>query len=192
MRVSLRLVLIVILQTLVLVSMVGMKQWTLNTGTPIVLETRPIDPRSLFRGDYVRLNYSINTLHTSDLWYDRDFKKHERIYVLLRKGDPYWQPVSVHHERPVIAPDHVAIKGRVRSVGQKLWNRELRSWEDIEYVGVRYGIENYFVPEGAGRTLERPRADEKISMRVAVDKFGNAGIKAVLVNGHPRYTETLF
>jgi uncharacterized membrane-anchored protein len=61
-----------------------------------------------------------------------------------------------------------------------------------EHLTVRYGIENYFVPEGEGRDLERPKPGEKVSTRVAVDRFGNAGIKAVLVNGQPRYTETLF
>ena len=192
MRVSLRLVLIVILQTLVLVSMVGMKQWTLNTGTPIVLETRPIDPRSLFRGDYVRLNYAINTLRLAELPLDREFKKHERIYALLKKADPYWKPISLHHERPVILPDHVVIKGEVVGVSNRRWNREMRSWEEIDHVRVHYGIENYFVPEGTGRELERPKPGEKISIRVAVDRFGNAGIKAVLVNGVARYTETLF
>ena len=36
------------------------------------------------------------------------------------------------------------------------------------------------------------RGGEKVSLRIAVDRFGNAGIKAVLVNGEVRYLETLF
>lgn len=192
MNVKIRLAIVLMLQTTVLLFMVGMKQWTLNTGTPVVLETQPIDPRSLFRGDYVRLNYKINTLHLADLSYDRDFKKHERIYVVLDKGDPYWQPVSLHHKRPVIPIHQVAIKGEVRWVGRQRWNPALGSWEEIDHVLVRYGIENYFVPEGEGLALERPKPDEKISVLVAIDKFGNAGIKSVLVNGEPRYTETIF
>ena len=57
---------------------------------------------------------------------------------------------------------------------------------------VRYGIESYFIPEGEGRELERPAPGEEISILVAVDRFGNAGIKAVLINGQPRYVEKLF
>ncbi len=45
--------------------------------------------------------------------------------------------------------------------------------------------------EGTGRALERQKQDEKVSIQVAVDRFGNAGIKAVLVNGRPKYVETL-
>ncbi len=62
----------------------------------------------------------------------------------------------------------------------------------FEQVNVRYGIENYFVPEGQGRVLEELREGETISFRVAIDKFGNAGIQAVLVNGKEGYVETLF
>jgi hypothetical protein len=58
--------------------------------------------------------------------------------------------------------------------------------------GVRYGIENYFVPEGEGRALERPKPNEKVTIQVAVDRYGRAGIQAVLVNGQPRYVERLF
>lgn len=192
MSVKLRLAIILLFQTAVLLFMIGMNQWTLKTGTPVVLETQPVDPRSLFRGDYVRLNYKIGTLRLDEVFSNREFKRHEKIYVVLEKGGPYWQPVSVHHERPVIPPHQVAIKGEVRDVGRKLWNPELGSWEEIDYVTVHYGIENYFVPEGEGRALERPRPDEKISILVAVDEFGNAGIKSVMVNGEARYTETLF
>lgn len=192
MRTMLRLGILIMLQTLVLGAMIGMKQWTLSTGIPVVLETQPIDPRSLFQGDYVRLNYTISTLDLAKLSSDRPFQAHERIYVLLRKGNPYWAPVSIHHERPGMRPDHVTLKGMVMRAGGRRWNQASRSWETTEHLMVRYGIENYFVPEGEGRDLERPKPGEKISICVAVDQFGNAGIKAVLVNGQPRYTETLF
>lgn len=192
MRTMLRLGILITLQTLVLGAMIGMKQWTLSTGIPVVLETQPIDPRSLFQGDYVRLNYTISTLDLAKLSSDRPFQAHERIYVLLRKGNPYWAPVSIHHERPGMRPDHVTLKGMVMRAGGRRWNQASRSWETTEHLMVRYGIENYFVPEGEGRDLERPKPGEKISICVAVDQFGNAGIKAVLVNGQPRYTETLF
>ncbi|MCI0483194.1 MAG: GDYXXLXY domain-containing protein, partial [candidate division NC10 bacterium] len=168
------------------------KQWTLSTGIPVVLETQPIDPRSLFQGDYVRLNYTISTLDLAKLSSDRPFKAHERIYVLLRKGNPYWAPVSLHHERPGMRPNHVSLKGMVMRAGSRRWNQASQSWEATEHLMVRYGIENYFVPEGEGRDLERPKPGEKVSICVAVDQFGNAGIKAVLVNGQSRYTETLF
>lgn len=175
-----RFAIIVALQTLALVGMVAMKQWTLATGTPVLLKTEPIDPRSLFRGDYVILNYAISNLDQEALPGDGDFERYDPIYVLLRKGADYWEPVSLHRDRPRIPPDRVAIKGEV------LWPIGENE------ISVRYGIENYFVPEGEGRALERPEDDQKISILVAVDRYGNAGIKAVLVNGEVRYEERLF
>ena len=50
------LALVVLLQTAALVGMVAIKQRTLITGTPVLLKTEPVDPRSLFRGDYVILS----------------------------------------------------------------------------------------------------------------------------------------
>jgi len=186
---ALRLVFVVVVLTLVLAGMIGRKQWTLITGTPVVLETQPVDPRSLFRGDYVRLNYTINTLG-SDRFELPDVQRGDVVYVTLKKGDPYWQPVAVSTERP--EDDAVAIKGRVDRVSKQRWNRDTRKMEEVSELRLKYGIENYFVPEGTGRALERPAQGEKVSMEVAVDKCGNAGIKSVLVNGQLRFVETLF
>ncbi len=185
-----RTLLIVLLQTAVLVAMVAARQWTLNTGTPVVLETAPIDPRSLFSGDYVRLGYTISTLNLNDIGGDRDLRPHETVYVVLAPGEPYWKAVAVYRERPALPGGQVAIKGRVQYVSDWLWVQQRNV--PVKNAQVRYGIEEYFVPEGEGRELERPKPGEKISIQVAVDHYGNAGIKAVLVNGQPRYVERLF
>ena len=51
-----RLLILVLMQTAVWLHMIGFRQWTLETGTPVVLAIHPVDPRSLFQGDYVRLS----------------------------------------------------------------------------------------------------------------------------------------
>ncbi len=189
MSARLRLGVVVALQTLALVAMVAMKQWTLATGTPVLLETEPIDPRSVFRGDYVRLAYAISDLDHARFPGLEDFERHDEIYVLLRAAEPYWEPVSIHHDRPEVPARHVAIRGEVGYSGV-VYDPE--SDNSRHETSVRYGIENYFVPEGEGRALERPAEDEEVSLLVAVDRAGNAGIKAVLVNGEVRYEERLF
>jgi uncharacterized membrane-anchored protein len=50
-------ILAVILQLVVLAYMAGEREYILRRGKVIYLRTAPIDPRDLFRGDYVRLNY---------------------------------------------------------------------------------------------------------------------------------------
>ena len=58
----------------------------LRTGTEIVLRTRPIDPRSLFRGHYVRLAYDIGVLKTDKVKTEGEFRRRDRIFVLLKPG----------------------------------------------------------------------------------------------------------
>lgn len=179
-----KLALVVVLQTAALVAIIGNRQWTLATGTPVVLETRPVDPRSLFRGDYVRFTYAIGQLPADLPGVSTGLQHGDVVYVVLQKGDPYWQPVSVLTAPPATAADQIVIKGKVVMAMPPTGSR----------VGprVRYGIEDYFVPEGEGRALERPGPNDKVSVQVAVDRFGRAGIQAILVNGEARHTETLF
>jgi uncharacterized membrane-anchored protein len=178
--------LVVLLQTAALVGMVAIKQRTLATGTPILLETAPIDPRSLFRGDYVRLNYVISSLKYAEVGGNSDFERHDAVYVVLQEGEKFWEPVSVHHEMPPHGDDAVVVRGEVEWTG--IWD----GGEERDGINVRYGIESYFVPEGEGIALERPEEGEEVSLLVAVDDNGVAAIKAVLVNGEVRYEEKLF
>ena len=53
----------------------------------------------------------------------------------------------------------------------------------------RVGIERRVSVYGA---IERPADGETIDILAAVDRFGNAAVKAVLVNGEARYEESLF
>lgn len=187
-----KLLLIVLLQSLVLAAMIAKRQYSLNTGTQVVLETQPIDPRSLFRGDYVRLNYTISSLRLDELGGDDEFRRHDTLYLRLRPGEPYWQPVAVYHRPPQPAPEEVVLRGEVQYSRGQMWNPQTRESELVRNLRVRYGIENYFVPEGEGRRLERPTEGEEIALRVAVDRYANAAISAVLVNGEEVYRETLF
>ena len=192
MKTNRRIIIIILIQTLVLMLMIANKQWTLSTGTPVILETQPVDPRSLFRGDYVRLNYKISQINLDELDGVDDFRRHDEVFVLLEKGEPYWQPVSLHREMPLPSQGQVAIAGKVKRVSNSLWNTETRKSEKKKNISVKYGIENYFVPEGTGLELERPSEGEKVSIKVSVDKRGKAGIKAVLLNNEERYVESLF
>ena len=48
-------------QMVVLGSMIARSTWTLITGETILLHVIPVDPRDLFRGDYVILAYDFTT-----------------------------------------------------------------------------------------------------------------------------------
>lgn len=175
---------IVLILSLTLVAMVAKKQYTLNAGTLVLLKSMPVDPRSLFRGDYVRLNYDINRLSVSQFPLLQGMKHHDVVFVALEKKGVFWHPVAVFKSIPENKKSWVIIKGYVDVPGRS-------GVGSMSQVSVKYGIENYFVPEGEGRELEDFRNQGDISMQIAVDAFGASGIKAVLLNGEPLYVETL-
>jgi uncharacterized membrane-anchored protein len=81
-------VLTVLLQVLVLAYMAGEREHILRYGRIINLRTAPIDPRDLFRGDFVRLNYEISRISAQELPTDEfsRIEKGEKVYVSLKES----------------------------------------------------------------------------------------------------------
>jgi uncharacterized membrane-anchored protein len=146
---------------------IGIKEFTLKTGNEVLLKTVPVDPRDLFRGDYVILRYEISTVDVNAYALNvSDFKVEDKIYATLNiDNDKIGNVSSISKQAPESGN---FIKGTVkRAYGNSLT--------------VEYGIESYFVPEGKGREIERNR--RKIYTKVAIDKFGNAVIKSLIMDG---------
>ena len=77
------------------------KEYTLRTGTEVMLKTVPIDPRDLFRGDYVTLNYEISTLNLEEIpAEDSYFEYNDRIYLALELKDGYGVPKKIYKNCP--------------------------------------------------------------------------------------------
>lgn len=150
---------IVAAQVVLLLGMVGFKEFTLRTGTTVVLQTVPVDPRSLLQGDYVVLRYEISRL--PDRY--RSFDRGQDVDVLLSEGKDVWQ--ATYYARSAPREGTVFIKGTVDDRGS-----------------LDFGIGTYFVPEGTGRPIERSR---DVKVKVSVDRFGHAVIKELLVDGEP-------
>ena len=150
----------------VIVGFIAVKEVTLQTGEEVLLKIRPVDPRDLFRGDYVVLRYEIGTLDLGIIATDyTDFESGDKIYVALNIVDGYGIPSKIYRSSP---EEDMFLKGTVKDTRN---NR----------LSVEYGIESYFVPEGEGRVIERQRGNLDVS--VSIDKFGNAVIKRLLIDG---------
>lgn len=162
-----RALLAVALQLLILAGIAGARQWTLATGTTVLLETAPVDPRDLFRGDYVVLNYKISSLDRRALGITETFRPGQVVYVGLEPRGKFWEAVSVGTQRP----QGVYLRGRT----------EFSFGEDT--VRVSYGVESYFVPEGSGRLVERTR--DPLSVEVAVGRDGTAVIRRLFLGDTP-------
>ena len=164
-------------QTGVLAAMVIDRTLLLKNGREIVLPIIPVDPRDIFRGEYVRLNYDISNV-PEILLQGPAPKRNQPFYVTIAKNpEGGWTPVKVTAAMPhETDPDRVVLKGRARQA----FNSQ-----------VRYGIESYFVPEGQGRRLEDLARERKMAALVAVDSSGNAAIKGLLIDGVLQYEEPL-
>jgi uncharacterized membrane-anchored protein len=115
--------------------------WPLWFGERVALETVPVDPRSLFRGDYIRLNYAISTID-SDLARTA-LRRGEVAYVTLAPRGETYAAVEISRVVPSGKP---FIRGRVVSAGGN----------GAPY-RMRYGIEAYFLPRAEAETIERTR-----------------------------------
>ena len=150
-------------QLVFLLGFIVVKEVSLRTGTEVVLQTVPVDPRSLLQGDYAILDYEIaelprymETLPAGDMVY-------VVLYQLVTQGPEVWRAKNYEHDRPPAT--QVFIKGSVDSRGR-----------------LDFGIGTYFVPEGTGHIIEGAQ-DVKVVVNVHAD--GNAIIKQVLVDGRP-------
>jgi uncharacterized membrane-anchored protein len=173
--------LVALLQTGALFKMVYDRDRLLKTGQEITLPTRPLDPRDIFRGDYVTLGYDISSVHqpSGQQLPDAGVTPGATVYVTLAP-DPVnqWKAKSVTGKFPSdVGAGEVVLKGRVQS----LWNPSNGTEANVN---IRYGIESYFVPEGEGKVIEAQVREHKISAIVAVGADGTAGLKGLVIDGN--------
>lgn len=155
---------------IILIGFIGYNYYTLTQGHEILLKTVPVDPRDLFRGDYVNLHYEISIIDLSRTGYDMPFNSGEDVFAILVKSDKFWLINRVGHYKQPLQGNEVCIKGKVAS-----------SYENR--INVDWGIESYFVPEGKGRDIEQNIRE--VSVKVSVDQTCRALIKELYINDKP-------
>ncbi len=147
-------------QVVGLLAFAGVREAALARGREVVLQTVPVDPRSLLQGDYAILDYEIARLpgHVADT------PVGDVVYVGLREHRDLWYANGYFvHEVP--SRVDLYIRGVVDRPGH-----------------LDFGIGTFFVPEGTGRTIER--ADD-VKVVAVLDRNGRAVIERVLVDGQP-------
>ena len=161
-------ILIGIFWLIIIIGFIAIKEFTLQTGKEVLLKTVPVDPRDLFRGDYVILAYEISTIDLNSIWANyTNFKFGDKIYVVLKEEKGYAIPSKIYRDIP--KHESLFLKGTVKYVRAK-------------NLTVEYGIESYFVPEGKGKEIERARG-KTLDVKVSIDKYGKAVIKSLLMDG---------
>lgn len=165
-------ILLMSIPAIVILSIIAVKWFTIFFGQEILLKIEPVDPRDLFRGDYVALRYEISRINLNEIPNDSDFFIGDTIYASLSKKEKFWTIDSVSHSKLVLDENQVCMKGKVE-----------RTFND--QVIISWGIESYFVPEGKGRQIEQDMVARNVSAIVSVDFTCSSVLKQLLVNDEP-------
>jgi uncharacterized membrane-anchored protein len=200
--IALRILIVVALQTLALAYMIYDRQAMLNAARTVTLKVVPVDPRDIFRGDYVILSYDISRLDLSAIDGDNTFEYNDTVFVTLVPNGATWKVVAIAREKPVAVQGGVAVRGTVNSfdlinpptaaIGPGGTPAPTPAPPPQSFVSVTYGIESYFVPEGTGRAIEDEARKGELSVDAAIDPTGRAAIKALRRGGNVFHVEGVF
>ena len=167
-------ILAVAAQIAALAVMAGQREYVLANGEVVHLRTAPIDPRDIFRGDYVSLNYEAAWI-ASEMWQgDGEAKRipsGEKVYAALGRDAGGLAVVESLGEAPPETGPYIA--GRV--IGAFVPRQR------HGVIQVKYGIERYFVQQGRGLEIEARRGDRdevQVPMEVAV-ALGPGGVSVI-------------
>jgi len=154
----------IVFQFVLLGAMIVKSAIPLITGNTYLVKVVPVDPRDLFRGDYVILGYDFSRLpgNVNGL-VERDSRTGQPIFVTLvpDKDGKHWKAGKFSIERPASG---VYLEG------------VLTNWGRVEY-----GIESFFVQEGQGRKYENAIRSQGLSAEIAVDSHGKAALKRLVI-----------
>jgi uncharacterized membrane-anchored protein len=172
-RPLLALAVILTLQVAWVLGTVAVQEHGLRSAPTVLLETQPVDPRDLLRGDYVILNYKISRipLNLFQPPLADAPAPGTAVFVTLTPQGAYHEAASASLERPTIDPDQIVIRG----ITQSLWRLPGTSTA----VAIEYGLERYYVAEGTGQPAG------KVTVQAAIRSSGQASIKEVYLDGVP-------
>lgn len=166
---------------------------TLSKGRDVILETMPVDPRDIFRGEYITLSYEISDVEEKDLSQDlkdyfspdSDYYQSVKVYTLLEESKKgYYQVKSVSLEKP---KGDIYLKGVLNKYKQYQEPVDFDGKFDEDYeehtidiYNIEYNIDKFFVPENSGKDFEK--ASEKGNLLALVKVYkGNAILKEVKI-----------
>jgi uncharacterized membrane-anchored protein len=158
----------IILQLFVLVGMIAMRLAPILTGDVILLRVVPVDPRDIFRGDYVTLAYECSRIPAQGIAGLRNYQSYDfsevqgqTVYVTLAPESDgiHWRPEQYSTQRP---KQGIYLRGQIR--GRQ----------------IQYGIESFYVQEGEGHYYENAVRNRNLSAKISVTAGGKAVLRDLL------------
>lgn len=156
----------VFFQLLVLIGMVGLSAMPLWTGQEIKVKTIPVDPRSMFRGNYARLRYELSEVNLEHQ--GKKIRHGEVVYVGLSQAeDGLFEFSHASLNRP---SEGIFLRGRIQTHRYRAEQKTYR---------VKYGIEAFFAPKKKALALEKQLRDGGIAI-LMVSANGKTRLKDVI------------
>ena len=149
-------------QFLVLCGMILMQMIPHMSGTTVWLKVVPVDPRDMFKGDYVVLNYTMSRVPNWADWVNAPTGT--SVYVTLVPDDD-----GIHHRADQYLKEPPPSGLYIKGTWQQAWNR------------IEYGIESFYVQAGTGLDYEQAARTGTLSAEVAIGGDGQAGLKRLKV-----------
>jgi uncharacterized membrane-anchored protein len=151
-----------VVPVILLLGMTATPLYTMIKGDVIFLQTVPVDPSNLFRGDYVALQYEAEEIPRNLV--DKDVvSKIEAgeydltVYVLFEKKNGIHSPIKVSLKKP---KDVIYLKGKLEYLGS---NDDQKS---VAYL--TYSLDKYFLEDNTGLEWEEASSKGEILAKVKV------------------------
>jgi uncharacterized membrane-anchored protein len=168
-----------VFQLAILAAMVTIHAAPLVVGETILLRVEPIDPRDLFRGDYMTLSYAISRVPPEGITGIPDARREpnysgprrepeERtVYVSLEPDADgrHWHATRFSTQRPATGK---FIRGIYRSNSYGPGRLD-------------YGIEAFYVPEGTGGKYEDATRRWHLAAEIALAPWGQAKLRGLRI-----------
>lgn len=161
----------VMAQLAILVGMIAKRTVPLMTGQTVLVRVQPVDPRDLFRGDYVILSYDFSRVSREGIEGLPEYERGKSWKKL--EGRPVYVPLVSDSIPGHYRADKVTV---VKPAGGLFIKGQLE-----RYGSVKYGIESYFVQEGTGRVYEQAIRERKLYAELAVAPDGQAALRGLRI-----------
>jgi uncharacterized membrane-anchored protein len=157
-------------QVIFLVAMIGLRVTPLLAGETILVRVVPVDPRDLFRGDYVILGYDFSRIPPAGIegLADSDRQREQQwqgltVYVSLvpELDGKHWRAERFSLSQPTSGK---YLQGRITGPGR-----------------LEFGIEAYYLQEGQGSKYEEAMRDRRLAAEIAVTADGHAALRGLRI-----------
>lgn len=166
----------VLIPVLILVLMTVLPLTAMFMGQEILLETMPLDPRDLFRGDHVVLNYKISQVEESKIPDElkNDDSKYfaKNLYAVLKSVGNFYEVERISINKP---ESGIYLKCRYdyrdEAADQSKFETRVQPQPAVVTSHIyhfSYFLDRYFVPENTGAELEKLSREGKLAAKVKV------------------------